>query len=124
MANKDMTTLYDLIYKHIIYYQDTIEGNTDPEIIKASYDRWAQYCIITAITPKYLRIDLPQKADAQTVVHYADYKIHKGLWVICGDYGKDVDEYYWCKNRVQSLARKWLCRVRCTGPYLLHIIKI
>jgi hypothetical protein len=124
MANKDMTTLSALTYRHFVHYQNIVEGNSEPEINKASYDKWSQYCIITAITPKYLRIDLPHKADAQTVEHYADYEILKGLWLVCGDYGTNVEQYYWCSNWVQVLVRKWICRARCKGPYLIHIIKL
>lgn len=80
--------------------------------------------MITVITPEYIRVEQPNKArtDAQMMSYYADYKIKQGYWVVCADYNRDIDQYYWCRSRVQVLFREWLCRLRCKGPYLIHTI--
>lgn len=114
-----------LIYKHFAYQEDVLEGNKSSESIKKAYDRWSNLVVITAITPKYIKVELPNKTKLDELVsYYNDYKILNGLWVCCADYDKDIDQFYWCKNWVQALMRKLLCRFRCSGPYLIHIIDL
>lgn len=117
-------TAYDLIYKHFRYQEALLEDCTDPEKVQKAYAWWSQRCVITAITPKYIRIELPNKArtNGQTISCYADYKILNGYWVVCADYDRDIDQFYCCRSKVQALFREWLCRLRCTGPHLIHTI--
>lgn len=125
MQNKAVTTVNTLLYKHFAYQERVLEDNTNTESIKQSYDRWGHMCKITAITPTYIRIELPDKAvPSELVSYYNDYKIHKGLWIAFSDYDKDIDEFYWCRYKVQTLVKKWLCSFRCSGPYLSHIIDL
>ncbi|CDX01514.1 Hypothetical protein DPCES_1627 [Desulfitobacterium hafniense] len=118
-------TVNALLYKHFVYQEEVLEGNKDLEQIQSAYDRWASFCVVVAITPKYIRVALPNKAASSQhpTSYYADYKIKKGYWVVYADYGEDVDEYYWCGSWLQALIKKWICRLRCSGgPYLVHTI--
>ena len=121
-----MITVNALLFRHYVYQEEVLEGNTDLEKSQSGYDRWANFCVVTAITAKYLRIELPDKNQLNQlpVSHYADYKILKGLWVVFANYSEDTDKYYWCSNRVQAILRKWICRARCSGPYLIHMIDL
>ena len=121
---KNMITLSTLLYKHFTHQEDLLEGITDTEQVQRDYDGWSKHCIITAIRPNYIKIELPNKTNALPISHYNDYKIYKGIWVAVGDYGRDIDEFHYCRNWGQALIRKWICRVRCTGPYLIHIINL
>ena len=115
-----------LLYEHFRHQQDILEGNTDIERVQSAYNWWANRRVITVITPKYIRIELPDKTKPRQnlISQYNDYKILKGLWVAVSDYGRDTDQFYWCRNWVQALIRKWICRARCSGPYLIHTIDL
>lgn len=99
-----MTTVNTLLYKHFVCHEDTLEGNIDPDKAKSAYNMWANFCVITAITQKCIKIELPDKAKPREypISYYSDYKILNRLWVVCADYGKDIDEYYWCRNWIQA----------------------
>lgn len=121
-----VTTVNRLIYKHFVYQEDVIEGNTDPMNIRQAYERWSQWCVITVITPKYIKIEMPDKSctSGRPVSCYTDYKILKGLWLACSDYGNDIDQFFWCRNRLQALVKKWIFGARCSGPYLINTIDL
>lgn len=115
-----------LLYEHFRHQQDILEGNTDIERVQSAYNWWANRCVITVITPKYIRIELPDKTklSEHPISHYFDYKIKNGYWVACSSYGSDIEQFFWCRSRVQALARKWMCRARCSAPYLIHMIDL
>lgn len=117
-------TVNSLLYKHFRYQEDILEGNTDLDKIQKAYNWWSGWCVITAITPEYIKVELSDKARSigQVISYYADYKVKQGYWVICAEYDRDIDQFYWCRSRVQALFREWLCRLRCKGPYLIHTI--
>ena len=125
MQKKAVTTVNALTYKHFMYQEDILEGNTDPVKIQSAYDGWSSWCVITAITPKYLRIELPDKTcTSEPVSYYADYELRHGYWVVCSDYDKDIDQFYWCNSKGQALVRAWLLRCKCKGPHLIHTIDL
>ena len=67
-------TVNTLLYKHFVYQESIIEGNTAPEKIQSAYDKWSNWCVITTITPKYIRIELPDKNRPSE--HRISYYLH------------------------------------------------
>lgn len=122
-----MVTVNTLVYKHFAYQENILEGITDPVLIKSAYDKWSNWCIITTISSKHIRIELPPdktNLSVHHISHYKDYKVLNGLWIAIADYNTDIEEFYLCRNWVQALIRKWILRVRCKGPYLIHMIDL
>jgi len=122
MSNKSYLAI--LLYKHLEYHHRLLEDIHDQEQIQQSYNKWAEYCVITAITPTHIRIDLPSKSNGPLVSRYLHYNINAGLWLSFSDYGNDTEQYFWCRNRLTATIRNLLCRLTANGPYLAHIIQI
>lgn len=122
MPNK--IRLDSLLYKHCEYQQLVVEGCTEPEQNLASYAKWADFVVITAFTPTYLKTDIPSKSDGLPVSRYADHETNAGLWLIFSDFGTDTESYYWCRNIVTAKLRELVCRLIADGPYLLYTIRI
>lgn len=120
----DKTILKSLLYKHLEYQQLVVEGYTEPIQNLASYAAWAEYSVVTSITPTYIQVDLPSKSNDLLVSRYEDHEINAGLWVCIADFGKDVDCYYWCRNRVTAKLRELVCMLTAEGPYLLHTLQV
>lgn len=121
MSNKaDLATL---LYKHFEYHHQILEGIYDQEKIQQSYNKWAEYCVIT-VTPTHIRIDLPSISNGPIVSRYSDYIINAGLWLAFADYGNDTEQFFWCRNRLAAIIRNLLCRLTADGPYLSHFIEI
>lgn len=121
MSNK--ANLATLLYKHLEYHHQILEGIYDREQIQQSYNRWVKYCIITA-APTHIRIDLPRKSNGPLVSSYSGNNINAGLWLAFADYGNDTEQFFWCRNRLTATVRNLLCRLTAEGPYLSHIIQI
>lgn len=122
MPNK--TELKSLLYKHLEYQRLVVEGCTYSTQNLASYAAWAEYSVVTTITPKYIRIVIPSKGNGLLIARCEDREINAGLWLICSDFGCDVDQYYWCRNRLTAKLREVVCMLTAEGPYLLHTIQI
>ncbi len=120
-------TSYDLMYKHYCYQTEVLEGTTDPDSCKSGYDRWSKWCVVTEISDRYIKVELPDKTHigAEVVSHYADYEVkNAGYWVVCADYDRDIDTYYWRSSKIKALFIEWILRFKFKGPYLIHIIHI
>lgn len=123
MSNK--TDLKSLLYEHVEYHQHTLEGIQDAEQIQQVYNHWSECVgVVTAFTPRYIKIELPSKSKGLPVSQYGEHEIFTGLWLCVSDYGSDIDRYYWCQNRVTAKLRELICRLTAEGPYLTHIIQI
>ena len=110
----------------VIHQTEVLEGIKDRDTIAQAFDEWSERCVVTKITDIYLKNELPDinhKSDSP-IKSYLDYGILQGIWVVCADYDRDVDTYYWCRCWGFALVRECILQCKSGRSSLIQRVKV